>query len=161
MRVTRIVGLITIAVLTGSIALAQDAPAGGQGVGRRGGGAPPAPPKNLQVLPKDMTTPQVFGVMRVMSAGLGVNCGYCHVWEQGGQNNDMAADTKAPKLVARVMMQLTNDINAKLASAIQKPDRVSVECATCHRGQAIPVNPPPPAPPQRGGGGAPAPAAAP
>ena len=113
-------------------------------------------PTNLQVLPKDMTTPQVFGVMRAFNTGLGVNCGYCHVWEQGGQNNDMAADTKAPKLVARVMMQMTNDINAKLASAIQKPDRVTVECATCHRGQAIPVNPPPPAPPQRGGGGAPA-----
>src|SRR5262245_13434274 len=113
MRVTRIVGLISIAVLTGSIALAQDAPAGEQGGGRRGGGTPPPPPKNLQVLPKDMTTPQVFGVMRVMSAGLGVNCGYCHVWEQGSPNNDMAADTKAAKLVAREMMQMTNGINER------------------------------------------------
>ena len=100
-RVTRIVGLLSIAVLTGSIALAQDAPAGGQGGGRRGGGAPPPPPKNLQVLPRDTAFPQLLGMMRAFNAGLGVNCDHCHVWEQGGQNNDMADDTKAPSLSGR------------------------------------------------------------
>ena len=67
----------------------------------------------------------------------------------------MAADTKIEKTVARVMMQMTNEINAKLAASIKKPaDQIArVECATCHRGAAIPVTPPPPPPPA--GGGAP------
>ena len=47
------------------------------------------------------------------------------------------------------MMQMTGEINAKLAANIKKPaDQLArVECSTCHRGAAIPVNPPPPAAP--------------
>jgi hypothetical protein len=54
-----------------------------------------------------------------------------------------------------VMMQMTGDINTRLAANIKKPaDQIAkVACATCHRGEAIPVTPPPPP--------APAPAAAP
>ena len=65
----------------------------------------------------------------------------------------MAADTKIEKTVARAMMLMTNEINAKLAASIKKPaDQIArVECATCHRGAAIPVTPPPPPPPARGG----------
>jgi hypothetical protein len=112
--------------------------------------------KNLQVLPKDMAQPQVVAIMRGFNAALGVQCGHCHVWTKPGDpSNDMAADTKPEKTVARVMMQMTSDINTRLAANIKKPaDQITkVECATCHRGAAIPVNPPPPA--------APAPAAAP
>jgi hypothetical protein len=49
------------------------------------------------------------------------------------------------------MMLMTNENNAKLAASIKKPaDQIArVECATCHRGAAIPVTPPPP--PTRGG----------
>ena len=46
-----------------------------QGRGR----GPQQPPKNLQVLPKDMTTPQVVQLMRTFTTGLGVMCDYCHV----------------------------------------------------------------------------------
>ncbi len=148
-----------VIALAGSIVAAQ-APAGGQappaggGGGQRAGGAPPAPPKNLQVLPKDMTTPQVQVLMRTVAAALGVQCGYCHVFEgPGNPANDFAADTKPPKLVARVMMQMTGEINQKLASNIKKPaDQITkVECMTCHRGEAIPKIPPPAAAPARGG----------
>jgi hypothetical protein len=138
-----------VVVLTASIAAGQAPAAGGQ----RAGGAPPAPMKNLQVLPKDMSQPQVVTIMRAFNAALGVNCDHCHVWTKPGDpGNDMAADTKPEKLVARVMMQMTGDINAKLAASIKKPaDQIArVECATCHRGEAIPVTPPPPAAPARG-----------
>ena len=56
----------------------------------------------------------------------------------------MAADTKVEKTVARAMMVMTNEINTKLAANIKKPaDQIAqVECATCHRGVAIPVTPP-------------------
>jgi len=153
---------LSLVFLTSSFALAQvPAPAGG---GQRAGGAPPAPMKNLQVLPKDMPQPQVVAIMRAFNAALGVECGHCHIWTKPGDpSNDMAADTKIEKTVARVMMQMTNENNAKLAASIKKPaDQIArVECATCHRGAAIPVTPPPPPAPARGGAPAPAPAAPP
>jgi len=139
-------GALGLVVLTGSLAAGQ-APAGAGG-GQRAGGAPPAPMKNLQILPKDMPQPQVVALMRAFNTAMGVECGHCHVWTKpGAPTNDMAADTKTPKIVARAMMQMTGEINAKLASAISKPaDQLTrVECATCHRGAAVPVLPPPPA----------------
>jgi hypothetical protein len=50
-------------------------------------------------------------------------------------------------------MQMTNEINTKLAASIKKPaDQIArVECATCHRAEAIPVTPPPPPAPARAG----------
>jgi hypothetical protein len=132
-------------IAMGSLAAGQ-APAGG---GQRAGGPPP-PMKNLQVLPKDMPQPEVVALMRSFNTALGVDCGHCHVWTKPGDpSNDMAADTKATKTVARVMMGMTNDINTKLAANIKKPasELTRVGCATCHRGAAIPVVPPPPAAP--------------
>ena len=129
--------------LISSLALAQAPPAGAK---------PPAPMKNLQVLPKDMPQPQVVAIMRGFNAALGVECGHCHIWTKPGDpTNDMAADTKVAKTVSREMMRMTNDVNARLASAIKKPaDQIArVECATCHRGAAIPVTPPPPAAPAK------------
>jgi hypothetical protein len=154
------VSALSIVLLTGSFAAAQaPAPAGG---GQRAGN-PPAPMKNLQVLPKDMPQPQVVTIMRAFNAALGVECGHCHIWTKPGDpSNDMAADTKIEKTVAREMMRMTGDINTKLAAAIKKPaDQIAkVECATCHRGAAIPVTPPPPPAPARAGApAAPAPAA--
>lgn len=144
MTLRSVVSALGIVVLTGSLAAGQAPAAGGQ----RAGGAPPAPMKNLQILPKDMPQPEVVAIMRAFNAALGVQCGHCHVWTKPGDpSNDMAADTKTEKLVARVMMQMTSDINAKLAASIKKPAVARVECATCHRGEAIPVTPPPPPPP--------------
>ena len=154
-----LVNAIGFVVLSVSFAAAQ-VPAGGAstppGTGQRAGGPPP-PMKNLQVLPKDTPQPQVIAIMRAFNAAMGVECGHCHIWTKPGDpSNDMAADTKIEKTVARVMMQMTNEINTKLAASIKKPaDQIArVECATCHRGAAIPVTPPPPPPPA--GGGAPA-----
>ena len=144
-----VAGVLGMAFVTGSFVAAQAPAAGGQ----RAGGAPPAPMKNLQVLPKDMPQPQVVAIMRAFNAALGVECGYCHVWTKPGDpSNDMAADTKPEKTVARAMMLMTTEINTKLAASIKKPaDQIArVECATCHRGAAIPVTPPPPAAPTRG-----------
>jgi hypothetical protein len=142
--------------LAGSLAAAQ-APEG-RGGQRAGGPTPPPEPHNLQVLPKTTTTQQILPVMRAFSAALGTNCGYCHVWTAPGDpTNDYAADTKQPKLVARVMLQMVTEINEKLAANIKKPaaDITRVGCMTCHRGAAIPVLPPPAAAP----GAAPAPPA--
>lgn len=153
-----------IVALAGAVMAAQ-APAAGQapaGGGQRAAGPPPPPPTNLQVMPKDTPRNVVVQRMQAIAAALGVQCGYCHVFE-GPDNpaNDFAADTKAPKLVARVMMQLTGEINQKLAATIKKPadQLTAVGCMTCHRGAAIPVLPPPAPAPQRGAAPGAAPAA--
>ncbi len=85
--------------------------------------------------------------MRGYAAGLGVMCNYCHVQEGQGGRNDFATDEKAPKKTARVMMTMTMHANEAIAAGIGKPaaELTKVECATCHRGEAIPKNPPPPA----------------
>jgi hypothetical protein len=133
MILTHLVRALALLVISTSAAAAQ-APA-------------PAPMKNLQVLPKDTPQPQVVAMMRVFNAALGVNCDHCHVWTKpGAPTNDMPSDAKPAKVVAREMMRMTTDVNTRLAAAIKKPaDQVAkVECATCHRGAAIPVTPPPP-----------------
>ena len=144
MRFRHVTLALAMVALVGSVAAAQ-APEGQRG-------APPAPPpepKNLQVFPKTMTGAQILPIMRNFSAALGTNCGYCHVWTGPGlPTNDFAEDTKPTKQVARVMMQMANEVNTKLAASIQKPaDQITrVQCMTCHRGAAIPTLPPPAAP---------------
>ena len=91
-----------------------------------------APHKNLKVLKEDQVRP----VMGAMNAALGQRCNFCHV--QG----DNASDDNPKKLVARQMMVMVNEINAKF------PDgKAHVTCYTCHRGKTIPDMVPPPAAP--------------
>ncbi|MGE0450941.1 MAG: c-type cytochrome [Vicinamibacterales bacterium] len=115
-----------------------------QPAGQPQGGQPPAPPQNLQVLPKDMPRPELTATMRSFSQALGVECSHCHVTEP----RDFASDAKQTKKTARVMMQMTMHVNEMLASGVGKPaaEVTKVQCVTCHRGKAIPETPPP-APP--------------
>ena len=99
----------------------------------------PEPPKNLQVLPKDIPRPQLTATMQAFAAGLGVQCTFCHVREEG-KPTDFAADGKPEKKAARVMMRMVNDVNARLSGDLGKPPDalVQVRCATCHHGQSKP-----------------------
>ena len=143
--------------------LGAQAPPGGQG--RAGGGAPPEPPKNLQVLPKDIPRPQLLQAMQAFNQALGVQCSHCHQFiGPGDPMNDMAADVKPQKNAARAMLRMVAAINPQVQQGVSKTaeSAVRVGCWTCHRGQAIPDAPPPlPAPAPRGGGPAPAGGAAP
>jgi tetratricopeptide (TPR) repeat protein len=60
---------------------------------------------------------------------------------QQGPQLDYAADDKRQKLTARVMLAMTNDINARLAASLKKPasEITRVQCATCHRGVTNPA----------------------
>ena len=96
-----------------------------------GAQTPPAH-KNLKVLKDDQVRP----VMGAMQGALGQRCNFCHI--QG----DNASDENPKKLVARMMIGMVNDINAKF------PDgKVHVTCYTCHRGKNMPEMAPPPAAP--------------
>ena len=97
------------------------------------GGPPPPPhaPKNLKLLPPEhlMETMQAFRV------ALGVRCDFCHV------PGDFASDDKRHKEIARMMITMARDINAKF------PDgKMHVTCYTCHRGSEEPATRPGEAP---------------
>jgi len=87
------------------------------------------PPKNLQVLTVDELH---SGVMQKYATALGGKCGMCHV--QG----DFASDANEHKGIARKMITMTKEINAKF------PDgKEHVTCYTCHRGTHEPAMAPP------------------
>jgi tetratricopeptide (TPR) repeat protein len=99
--------------------------------------------KNLQVLPADIESNELWRLMRFeLVGGLGVRCSYCHVGEEGAplDDYDFASDAKAPKRKAREMLRMVRAINethlAGLEDRAQPPVRVS--CFTCHHGVTEP-----------------------
>jgi photosynthetic reaction center cytochrome c subunit len=104
----------------------QDAP-------KKGGGG--GPPKNLKVLKVEGR--ELGALMRTYTVALGgVRCDFCHV--QG----DFASDENPKKLIARRMITIAQEVNAKF------PDgKEHVTCYTCHRGDPTPKMAPPPAAP--------------
>jgi tetratricopeptide (TPR) repeat protein len=72
--------------------------------------------------------------MQGIAQALGVSCNYCHSAERGSGKPEPKKD------VARAMMAMTRDLNAKVQSATGKSatEAVRVECVTCHRGVPIP-----------------------
>ena len=103
---------------------------------------PPDSVINLQVLPKTTSPVQVWGTMRNIAGGLGVACTFCHVGPDTAPlaQIDFASDQKRNKLVARQMMRLVQEVNARLDTIPARPTPVvAVTCATCHRGVSRPV----------------------
>ncbi len=93
----------------------------------------PSPnPTNLKIL-KVTTGPEVNQVMRTFTAGLGVQCTYCHI--QG----NFASDENPKKETARHMITMMQKINAEFADG-----KMHVSCYTCHRGEAEPKTAPEP-----------------
>lgn len=93
----------------------------------------PAPvPTNLKVL-KVTSGAEVGQIMRTFTAGLGVQCIYCHV--QG----NFASDENPKKETARHMISLMSKVNAEFADG-----KMHVSCYTCHRGEAQPKTAPEP-----------------
>ena len=93
----------------------QDAPpqAGGPPSGARNFPAP----TNLKVLPKDLTGQQVRDIMENWQGQLGVRCGTCHTADpknlgpNGRPRINFADDSKEEKNTARLMVQMTYNIN--------------------------------------------------
>jgi len=105
---------------------------------------PAAPPqaqepeyKNLKVLPKDTTKPQMTVIMHGFADSLGVGCDFCHVNANGKM--DFASDDKDEKKSARVMMKMTWSINKDTLPQLEgMSDDAEVTCYTCHRGAKHP-----------------------
>ena len=94
---------------------------------------PPQAFKNLKVL--KVPPADIRATMQSFRAGLGVQCEFCHV------KGDFASDENPKKDIARKMIVLAQDVNAKF------PDgKEHVTCYTCHRGAQEPLTSPPTAP---------------
>ncbi|MEP6962039.1 MAG: photosynthetic reaction center cytochrome c subunit family protein [Acidobacteriota bacterium] len=117
----------TLAVL----ALASLALVGQDGAPK--GKAPKAPPKNLKVLPADNNLiPAMQGFVAALGLADKGGCNFCH-------EMDRSLDTKPEKVMAREMIQMVMDINARPVFKT-KP---AVTCFTCHRGSEHPLTAPP------------------
>ena len=112
MRTLSRLSVVVLAVALGVLA---------QGEGKKKGGGAPT---NLKIL-----TPDTYReAMQNFTAALGVQCTHCHA-AQGG----MASDDNPKKEVARNMLRMVQEINAKF------PDgQRHVSCYTCHRGDVTP-----------------------
>ena len=82
--------------------------------------------------------------MQAIAQALGVGCDYCHVAERGSNTPEPKKD------IARAMMAMTRDINAKISAMIPPAEGTGqaapkgaapmemVQCVTCHRGVPVP-----------------------
>ena len=96
-------------------------------------------PKNLKVLPKDMSGDDIDKLMHQYQQYLGVPCGYCHEENPETKQIDYVSDENPIKETAGFMISMTGDINNKYLS--QLGDRRyadPITCGNCHRGQVQP-----------------------
>ena len=72
--------------------------------------------------------------MQVIADALGVTCEYCHT------QTNVTASGKPRLAVARDMILMTADLNARVQTAIgaTTADGNRVDCVTCHRGVPVP-----------------------
>jgi hypothetical protein len=96
-------------------------------------------PTNIKVLPKDITGDEVIKLMRQYEGDLGVECEFCHARNPETRRNDFASDANPVKDKARLMIKLTDDLNAKYLTQLSDHKSAdAVTCGTCHRGMSHP-----------------------
>jgi hypothetical protein len=108
---------------------------------------PMEPPKNLQVLPKDMPRPEVLKIMRGFTVALGVRCDFCHADPPGPRGPgsappDFASDDKENKKTARLMLKMVAAINGDFLAKLDEGETPpKIGCETCHHGAKEPPEP--------------------
>jgi thioredoxin reductase len=100
-------------------------------------------PTNLKVLPKDISSADLMSTMHGYTKALGVECSFCHAEDPELHRMNFASDAKPDKDIARTMIAMTEEINAKYLATIKDPDATTadktVTCGTCHRGNTMPT----------------------
>ncbi len=87
--------------------------------------------KNLQVLPEESSTSEVFEVMKLITRALGTECSACHLTAE--RNYD--SDELSLKVTARAMMLLEQARREQLSW--RNPP--ATLCIECHQGQLRPA----------------------
>lgn len=93
-------------------------------------------PKNLKVLPKNISHEELEKVMKSFNMALGVKCNHCHAPKANGEKGlDFASDSNPKKDVARYMIKMTNQINKKHFKHEHEGVVKNISCNTCHNGK--------------------------
>ncbi len=87
--------------------------------------------RNVQVL-TDLAPAEFMRIQQAITDWVSPRqgCAFCHA------DGDFASDAKPQKVAARVMLQMTREINADFAGHVAPS---GVTCFTCHRGQPVPA----------------------
>ncbi|MDX1501851.1 MAG: c-type cytochrome [Thermoanaerobaculia bacterium] len=99
---------------------------------------------NLKLLDPEIQKRELVGIMRGWAQSLGVRCNHCHVGPDNLVGMDFASDEKQTKRAARVMLEMTRVVNGQFVGRWDEggegetPERQTVSCFTCHRGQSKP-----------------------
>ena len=100
-------------------------------------GTPPDKPRNLKVLPSDISPADLMQLMTRYSRELGVQCQFCHAKESRGI--DFVSDQSPAKQTARLMIAMLSDINNKYLAEVRDPRySTPLTCGNCHLGQTTP-----------------------
>ena len=93
-------------------------------------------PKNLKVLPKNISHEELDKIMKGFNMSLGVKCNHCHAPKANGERGlDFASDSNPKKDVARYMIKMTNQINKKHFKHEHEGGVKNISCNTCHNGK--------------------------
>lgn len=96
-------------------------------------------PKNLKLLPKDISHEDLDKIMKGFNMALGVKCNFCHASKTNGEKGlDFASDENQLKEVARDMMKMTNKINKRYFNDPHEGILQNISCITCHNGEKEP-----------------------
>jgi Photosynthetic reaction centre cytochrome C subunit len=138
-----------VAVLLTSVAFMGGTGAQAPEGARNSAGKPPPlsrtfhAPRNLKVLPRDLSGQQVNEIMEGWARSLGVRCDSCHAEAteitvaDDESNLNYADDSKQMKIIARSMYKMTEEINSIHIAKIEGSG-MPVTCGTCHRGHVSP-----------------------
>ena len=99
-------------------------------------------PKNLKILPKNISSDSLLNIMLIYERALGVECEYCHITKDKKGKEAYERDDIPQKDTCRKMMRMTNAINKTyfhLSEKVQAQGIQSVTCFTCHKGRTKPV----------------------
>ena len=104
--------------------------------------APRFQPRNLKVLPQDISDQKLDSIMHSYNYALGVDCKFCHAGTDAAKTNlDFASDKEPMKENARSMITMMIDINKRYFwydTTKQAAYLNTVACYTCHRGEEMP-----------------------
>lgn len=99
-------------------------------------------PKNLKVLPKNISHDELDSIMHGYNKALNVKCNFCHTPSTADPKKlDFASDKNKHKIIARDMIKMTAKINSKYFK--DEKDKAGnpilvVNCITCHNGKKHP-----------------------
>ena len=103
-------------------------------------------PKNLKILPKDISHEELDKIMKSYAKALGVRCNHCHAVDKNAPPSDrphldFASDDKVEKATARQMMEMVAAINGKYIDKMSTADYKleNITCVTCHMGSTKPI----------------------